>query len=172
MRDFDNLDEMNRSIIDSINKKVGPLDILFMLGDSFFGKKNITVPYLMESLTCKNVYYVYGNHCSFLRRDKEKYKHYFRDMRDRYFVSCGKQQIILNHYPYLVWEDMDKGTWSLCSHSHGNCDLTRPENKTFKQLDLGWDVFNKPLSFFEIESIMQTKGFASFDHHDERTNIR
>lgn len=164
-RDFLSLDEMNTAIINSINKKVSKNDILFMLGDSFFGDKQKTVPHLMESLFCKNVYYVYGNHCHFLRKHKKQYEHYFLDIQDRYFISCGRQSIVLNHYPYLIWEEMDNGSWSLCSHSHGNCKWSRPEDKTFKQLDVGWDVFNEPLSFFEIEDIMKIKGFAEFDHH-------
>lgn len=168
-RNFDTVDEMNTAIINSINKKVGKEDILFMLGDSFFGHKEETVPLLMNGIDCKNVYYVYGNHCHFLRKHNDKYKHFFLDMRDAYLISCGKQQIVMNHFPYLVWEDMDRGSWSVCSHSHGNCDLTRPENKTFKQLDVGWDVFNEPLSFYEIESIMNTKGFFNFDHHERKS---
>jgi calcineurin-like phosphoesterase family protein len=169
-RDFKTLEEMNWAIINSINNKVNSGSVLFMLGDSFFGKKEETVPLLIENIVCKNIYYVYGNHCHFLRKSLDQYKHYFLDIRDRYFISCGRQQIVLNHYPYLVWEEMDTGSWSLCSHSHGNCKLTRPEDKTFKQLDVGWDVFNEPLSYFEIEKIMRTKGFASFDHHEKEKN--
>jgi calcineurin-like phosphoesterase family protein len=164
-RDFDTIDEMNEAVVKSINDKVGAKDVLFMLGDSFFGIKEKTVPYLMNSINCKNIYYVYGNHCRFLRKNIGKYSHFFRDARDRYVVTLGSQVAIINHYAYLVWEEMGRGSWSLCSHSHGNCTMIRPEDTTFKQLDLGWDVFNQPLSYYEIENIMKNKGFANFDHH-------
>ena len=57
------------------------------------------------------------------------------------------------------------GSWCLCGHEHGGLPATRPEAKDGKILDLGWDLYKKPVSFAEVKAIMDTKQVSSVGHH-------
>jgi hypothetical protein len=59
---------------------------------------------------------------------------------------------------------MSQGSMHLCGHSHGDNPLSRPEDKTHKILDCGWDIHGKPLTMKEVESILEKKGVNSLHH--------
>ena len=61
VRDFDTVEDMNRTVVDNINKVVMPDDTLVHLGDwSFGGIENIWN--LRNRIMCKNIILVFGNH--------------------------------------------------------------------------------------------------------------
>ena len=80
-RDFPTLEEMNQTIIDNINSKVGEDDVLVHLGDwSFGGIENIWN--LRKGIKCKNIYLVFGNHDHHIARDKVLPNAFRRSNRD------------------------------------------------------------------------------------------
>jgi hypothetical protein len=59
---------------------------------------------------------------------------------------------------------MSYGAAHLCGHSHGSYQLSRPEDKTHKILDCGWDIHRKPLTMKEIEDIIDSKHIGNKHH--------
>jgi calcineurin-like phosphoesterase family protein len=59
LRDFKDVEEMNKTIIDNINRVVGKDDRLFILGDVVINKKFIP---LLDEINCKNLILLGGNH--------------------------------------------------------------------------------------------------------------
>lgn len=154
-RDFPDLDSMNNAIIDSVNANVKESDHLFLLGDSLFGKKNRFHEFF-NRINCKNLYYVFGNHSDYIRNDQEKLSR-FKWSGDYLEISIHGQFIVLFHYPISEWRDCNKSSWCLCGHSHGNNHESNYKTSKYKCLDVGWDVFNRPVSFSEIRTIMNKK---------------
>lgn len=65
-RDFNDVERMNHTIVDSINSTVRENDILFCLGDwSFGGVENVWK--FRKRLVCKNIHLVLGNHDHHIR---------------------------------------------------------------------------------------------------------
>lgn len=156
-RRFDSINQMNKTIIENINKEVGYDDHLFLLGDHLFRFKS-TQDYetLFSRFTCNNIYILYGNHChrenlSQIKLEKVKY------IGDYLEIQVGGKLICMSHYPFTYWHDNHKESWNLFGHIHGN--YTSPK----KQLDVGVDsafkIFGeyRPFSFEEIREIMNTK---------------
>lgn len=68
-RDFQSLTQMNLTLIEKINAKVGEDDILFHLGDwSFGGIENIWS--FRSQIICKNIHIIPGNHDHHIESDK------------------------------------------------------------------------------------------------------
>lgn len=68
-RNFQTLEEMNKLIVNNINKYVKADDILYHLGDwSFGGIHNIWE--FRKQINCKNIYLVPGNHDHHIKNDK------------------------------------------------------------------------------------------------------
>jgi calcineurin-like phosphoesterase family protein len=80
------------------------------------------------------------------------------------FIVDG-QHIVASHYPFMIWNKMSSQTWCLVGHSHGGCSNTNTQNKYGRILDVGYDEHKKPLSFYEIKSIMDSKKFIPIDRH-------
>lgn len=72
----------------------------------------------------------------------------------RMVISIDGQQIVLDHYPYEEWENMQDGTWMLHGHVHHNLDKNETNIK-YKRFDVGWN--GKVYSFEELKAIMSKK---------------
>lgn len=100
----------------------------------------------------------------------------FGDDRDRYFdvhaqdlftsvqeilnFKIGKHNVVMCHYPMEQWRDMDRGTWHLHGHCHGNLPISE-----FKKIDFGLDATGfKVLSENEITEIMSNRLIKA--HHE------
>ena len=165
-RDFDTLEEMNLAIIQSF-KVINPTDHLFILGDIIFGDKSKLGSFLKQ-INTYNIYYIYGNHCDWLRKDAVA-QSYFKWVGDYLEIVINKKLLILSHYPFAVWRESHKGSYMLHSHSHGSYKPGLPNSEDSKILDIGWDVFHRPIEFTEITQIMYKKGFKQSDHHNKNT---
>lgn len=166
-RDFDTVEEMNDAIFDSINSRVMPEDILYHLGDFNFGDKTQT-PALRERIRCRTIYSLRGNHDFHLERYKDLFVWLKDYHEERIQLASGKKQfIVMFHYPITSWNEIGRGSWCLSGHTHGNLDTKFRHGKS---LDLGWDVWKRPLDIEEIRAIMDTKSVVEVDGHNERTN--
>lgn len=162
-RDFNSIEEMNESIINSINSNAKPNDILYYLGDwTFGGEQNI--PKFRSRINIGTIHFIKGNHDTYI----DKYKNLFNSVQDYLEISINGQFIVLGHYPIYEWNKCHRGSWMLCGHSHGKCEYSNPKTSQYKCLDIGWDIFRKPLDFSEIKAIMSKKVVKG--HHE--TNRR
>ncbi len=179
MRGFSSAQEMTDGIIKSINDTCNPMDTLLVLGDFCLNTSEGQFHELINRINPR-LFFLRGNHNSpwesmYYAYCLEKFGHEVVNhewlgkityLGDYVHLIWNKQTFIANHYPFYIWDKMSHNSISLCSHSHGGCLLTRPENTTMKQIDTGWDVWRKPIGFKEIMDCANKKGvFKGDDHH-------
>lgn len=77
----------------------------------------------------------------------------FKSVSKMLIEKVGKTEIVMTHYPFEQWKDMDRGTWHLHGHCHGNLGVDE-----FRRIDVGLDATGfKVLSFDEISDIMSKR---------------
>jgi calcineurin-like phosphoesterase family protein len=163
-RDFDDLGQMNTAIIGSINKQVAEDHTLFIIGDILFGQKDEIV-FWRNAINCRNIHYIYGNHDVWLRR-KPEYHYLFSSLSDYLEIFCtdrtGKYRLAsLFHYPMKSWNEVSRGGIAITGHEHGSLPYEDHECA----VDVGWECFQRPLSFHEICDIMDKKTPRKIGHH-------
>lgn len=156
-RDFDTVEAHNKGVLDSINDNVSEDGTLLFLGDMCFGDKKYLRTWLSQ-IVCKDIHLAcYGNHDEFIRKDIE-YQELFKSCSDYLEIFCSRKsgefkQINLFHYPLKSWNGVNKGAYALTAHEHGNM----PYPETMLALDVGWECFKKPLSFWEVDTILSIR---------------
>ena len=173
-RDFPNLNEMNTTIVNNINSKVGQDDILIHLGDWSFGGFD-SIKEFRDRIVCKNIYLLYGNHDHHIERNKGGIQGIFVKTSQYQMLtvidSNGKRfEFVMMHYPMCSWHDMNKGRIHLFGHVH-----LSPQSKVMagRAMDVGCDGNNlTPYELSEILSIMKDRPVKASslpsDHHEER----
>lgn len=166
-RNFETLEKHDSTIIDNINKIVGQNDIFYVLGDIFFGGRDLILPY-RNRIVCKNIHLVLGNHDLLIRKNALLDEGlYARDL----FTSCsdvvekriGKEKFFMSHYAHRTWPSLHKGTLHLYGHSHGSLEHT-----TYgRSMDVGIDTHPefRPYHIDEIRTILNKRDIFSQDHH-------
>lgn len=168
-RNFSTIEEMNNVIGDSINSQVSLDDTLFLLGDFVLSDKINTYIY-REKIKCRNVHLILGNHCEHIRKDID-FQKLFSSVSDYLEIRCSRKSGKFNwcnlfHYPMKVWNRSNHGSFAITSHSHGSLPYKDHELGQ----DVGWDVFNRPISFLELDDIMSKKEWKAVDHHSKNTD--
>lgn len=160
-RPFDTLEEHDSTIINNINDVAQKDDILWCLGDWSFGGIDNVRKY-REKINCDTIYLILGNH-------DHKIEYDIRLQRNFYWVGhyksiiVEKQQIIMSHYAFSVWENNNRASMHFHGHSHGNLDHTNDG----KILDLCPEEHEfKPWSFQQIKEYMSSRQIVAKDHHE------
>lgn len=180
-RKFKSLEEMNRTIVESINKYVKQDDTIYFLGDWCMG--GIENYYLFwKQLICKNIKFIPGNHDQHLKKNKvipgvyidylgnilesQPEHDHFRQLtpRDLFEVlpelttlSYNKILFVLCHYPLDQWEDMDRGSIHIHGHTHGKLNDTET-NTEYRRKDVGLDAGPfRPYSIIEVINDMKNR---------------
>ena len=163
-RPFDDVHQMNHTIINNINGVVGVKDQLFILGDfAFRGKRPGEYRKLIK---CNSVHVVLGNHDR-LGRFGDGFASV--DMV-REIVHFG-QRIFLSHYPHRSWPGRQHGSWMLYGHVHGQFEQ-QDRLGDLLTLDVGVDncanfgkPFGEPFAFSEVCELWS--GYRPFNsiHH-------
>lgn len=184
-RGYKSVEHSNTEILKSINTNVNIDDNLFLLGDIALNITEEQFESFIGLITCKNVYFIWGNHNSRIKDIYYREVDVIRQLTNfethtgmhnceiypfRYkniiFIGSyaeivvNQQHIVLQHYPIYSWNGMTHGHWHLYGHVHSKNDVVRG-----KSLDVGWDAFKKPVSFEEIKVIMDDKEKFSEGHH-------
>jgi calcineurin-like phosphoesterase family protein len=179
-RGFKNVIDHDREVLNSINGAVGPEDNLVLLGDFSLNSSVEDTKSLFRQIHCQNIYKIWGNHESYTSKIYQEAKGPLIANTEVYPLkwenvtflghyaefSIEGNIYICFHYPISVWNHMSHNARHICGHSHGGFSETRPEARDGKKLDVGWDVFRGPISFQEIERIMNKKSFMKQDHHE------
>jgi calcineurin-like phosphoesterase family protein len=182
-RGYSSPEEHTQGLIDTINKTCRETDTLFILGDITLNATEDNFYWFLKQIKPK-IFSCWGNHNHpmdklFLNYCQENFGyevighewlnkitswgHYIEARWNGQFCCFG-------HYPIAVFNKMHHNSWSLHSHNHGSYLPSLASNTTIKQLDCGWDVWNKPISFQEIQKVMNNKKFVPMDHHDKGIN--
>jgi calcineurin-like phosphoesterase family protein len=158
----------NEWVIQNINRRVGPTDHLYIVGDLAFGSKWEAAA-LIEKLNCHR-HLVWGNHDSKLV-DFYRSSGLFETVTKYADVVYSKRRLALFHSPIAEWEGGHHGVIHLHGHCHSNFDYEKAGLQNKCILDVGWDNSVKvlgyygPFSFEQIEKYME--GRESIAHHGQ-----
>lgn len=173
-RGYENPSVMTEDMIRIINETVGEDGILLHLGDFCLNTTHEQYFDILSKLKIKELWMLWGNHNNPIQKNyggtREQVCAYSKGLLTRYlgnyFTFRNKRKyFICFHFPIQIFDFMSYGSMHLCGHSHGHNPISRPEDKTHKILDCGWDIHKKPLTMQEIETIMLTKSTNTL-HHD------
>lgn len=162
-RDFNSIHDMNKCIINTINKYVKYDDIIYFLGDFCFGGHQKTPDYRAQ-INCQTIHLLRGNHDNHI----DLYKDSFTSINDVLTVKHGQHTFFMSHYPHLSWHHASKGVIMLHGHEHGKLDHL---NTKVRRLDVGIDTTFKllkeyrPFSIEEVISIVENKAPLMLGHH-------
>lgn len=149
-RPFADVDDMNKSLIDNLNKKVMPSDTLYHLGDFSWDDEQGMRDY-RNKIRCNNIIFIYGNHDKVLEANRKLTLELFSEAHVSLERSIHGQYIHMFHFPILEWDQYWRGSWHLFGHVHGS--KQHPESKA---IDVGVDNLNyNPISFEELAERMK-----------------
>ena len=107
------VERMNTGLIDNINAVVGTNDVLYHLGDVFWGHNFDAAKSIRDRINCRTIHHVRGNH------DEPGIVSLFSSSEKYVEIIVQKQKIFLCHYPMRSWNNSHRGSWSLYGHVHG-----------------------------------------------------
>ena len=140
---FDNVEEMNDTVIINWNNKIKTSDTTYILGDFVFGKPE---PFLKR--LNGNKILIKGNHDRY--SNSKAISMGFKEVYDLVNIKIDNQNIVLCHYPMYSWYKSHYGSWHLHGHVHSTVIDFNP---------LRYNVYIytnnvQPLSFPEIKKII------------------
>lgn len=157
-RPYANVEEMNKQIILNWNNLVKPEHHIFITGDFAFANGN-AIKNFLEQLN-GHKYLIKGNHDHQINFPKQY--PYFELVEEQLEVriigdlDVPSQDIFLNHYPMISWNQSHRGSWQLFGHIHSTPGNNKIKNiQSPNQYDIGMDNNNYcPLSFAQIREII------------------
>ena len=156
---FKTIQEMDKFIIDNINRKMTKKDTLYIIGDFSYRSKRPPLEYL-EAIKPKKVL-ILGNHDEWFKKlsEEEKEKYFINDEKQGYNEYRTKKnsiELYFCHYPMLDWNGSHYfgHSFSICGHIH-NRKEGRLSAEVFplikNQFNAGVDINNfEPVTFEEL----------------------
>jgi len=165
-RPFSSVEEMNETLIENWNSKVGHDDIVFNLGDFAFLNQNKIIEILKKLKGTQ--YFIYGNHDRQMASDavqnfckRTKKIKLFCDV-----IECNynKTPIYMCHYAHRVWNKHHHGAIHLYGHSHGSLP------QIGRSMDVGVDsndmpTDHSPRSLDDVVEFLNAQPINKADHH-------
>lgn len=148
-RPFASVEEMDETLISNWNRKVHRNDTVYILGDLMFRNEKPPEKYLRQ-LNGKK-YLIIGNH------DRKWIKKcdlslYFESVENLDFISDGKRQMTICHYPMMSWPHITR-SFMVFGHIHNDTTaeywplIARSE----KMFNAGVDINRfEPVTFEEM----------------------
>lgn len=169
-RPFENLEQMHQTLIKNWNNVVEDEDTVFYLGDLSWGKPEYT-KWFIHQLKGK-IRYILGNHDRMrdivnLGRFESIHEYGTEISIVDKDSNRGRQDIVLSHYPFYVWNKHHHGAFMLHGHSHGSLVKKNDPIYERKIMDVGCNMTNyTPISYGEVKKIMSKKEIKTVDHHE------
>lgn len=157
-RPFASAQQMEEEIIKKWNRKVQPLDTVYMLGDITWGWNSNKIKEVLDRMNGIK-YLIYGNHDKLGPHQKSNCWVEIVPYKE---INIGDDFIIMSHYPIAEWNCCWRGSIHLYGHCHGKfnlADFTKlmPHGNT-KCMDIGVDTNNyEPYSWEEIKEKLGVK---------------
>ena len=118
-RPFSCVEEMDETLIEKWNRKVGTNDTVYILGDLCF-RAQLPASSYISRLKGKKVL-VRGNHDESWMRDEQSVK-LLDSVHDIFLIRNKEYQAVLCHYPILAWPHERRGAYMIYGHIHNNID--------------------------------------------------
>lgn len=160
LRDFNTLEEHNKTLIKNINDLVSHDDVLYHLGDWSFGGFD-SIKKFRDQLNCREIHLIYGNHDHHIERNKDNIQSLFASTQH----VLQTKHFFLSHYGHRVWSKSHKGSMHLYGHSHGSLPGLG------RSMDVGVDTNNlRPYCIEELIDKLSKIDVLIVDHHNSKTN--
>lgn len=173
-RPFASVEMQDEFLIERWNAKVGPTDTVWHLGDVGFFRDAQHAGEILFRLN-GHIHLVAGNHDDALLKwiKRGVLPDPFATIQDMKYLKvrtspgAPRQKIHMTHYPMVTWRSSAHGSWHLHGHCHGNLDESRLPKA--RRLDVGVDPMKfVPVSYYEVEAMMQDLWLDPVDHHTPR----
>ena len=121
-RPFDSLEQMHETIENNWNNVITNADTVYILGDIIWNKNDEIISLIARLKGHKIL--IQGNHCSRVLQDLRIRNQFeeilpYAEVRDT--DNNGKQvDVVLSHYPILMWNKQHKGSIHLYGHVHNS----------------------------------------------------
>lgn len=148
-RPFQNVEEMNQTLIRKWNNKISYDDEVYILGDLTMKGADIASACLSPLRGRKHL--IRGNHDHFV--DSPEFEcSLFESVQDYKEITYLNTRFILFHYPVLEWNGYGKGAIMLHGHQHNHKDYNLKNRKMgIQRYDVGVDANGmEPVSAEEI----------------------
>lgn len=160
-RPYDDVDQMNESMISAWNDRVSKNDVIYHLGD--FALTNKTKAQEILGRLNGQKHLIMGNHDKGVANkiigwsSIQAYKE----------ISIDKRKIVLFHYAMRVWNCSHHGAFHLYGHSHGSL----PDILSSRSMDVGVDATGQiAVSYEEVRERLEKRQTTAVDHHNSTTN--
>jgi len=154
-RPFANVSEMDEAMISRWNEMVNKNDMVYILGDLMFSKKESDVVAIVQRLKGKKIL-IKGNHDYFA--SKAWTNKYFEKVTDYLEINCNGMKFCLMHYPMATWNKKHYGSIHLHGHIHSN---KLPFEIGGRILNVGVDLFDyRPVSIDEVMELTASMPFG------------
>lgn len=144
-RPFDNIHDMNKTLIYYWNQTIQTKDTVYILGDFFFKMPVDEANATIKKLKGKKIL-MKGNH------DLTYDESLFEEICDFKIIKYNKKKFILMHYPLLEWPHYYQGGIHLHGHQHNTQEYNLEMQKQgILRYDVGVDANAfQPISIDEI----------------------
>ena len=166
-RPFNDIQEMNKKLIDNYNSVVEKDDIVYFLGDIAHELTLDEIYNLLSQLKGRKIL-IRGNHdLSYEYELTNRKQKIFDEINDFKMIQENNLIFVLSHYPMLSWFDSRKGTIMLHGHIHAKNNYNLANQKLgLRRFDVGVDANNYyPISLNSI--IQDLKFMPEYKNFDE-----
>ena len=148
-RPFDDVENMNQTLMDRWNAKVTENDDVWILGD-FAYRSDKDSSYFLKRLKGRK-HLIIGNHDQATLKSDSAPK-YFESIEHLQFLKDGEYDVILCHYPLAEWNAKHWGAYHIYGHIHNNRDEVYEYMKTQEHaLNAGCMINNyEPVTIEEL----------------------
>ena len=166
-RPFNDVEQMNETLINNWNGIVSKDDTVFHLGDFCLGGAAEWTK-LLDRLNGK-IYLILGNHD--LKNIRQGFIQLFEHVSMQMFITVDKQKMYLSHYPFLCFEGGYKEVWQLFGHVHTRKNNTGIDAERLQylyptQYDVGVDNNDfTPVSYEQVRTKIQKQMDQSKNEH-------
>lgn len=126
-RPFLDAEEMDQTLIQLWNSRVGAEDNVYIVGDFCYRNDKAAEWYLRQLKGHKHL--IIGNHDGATLKN-EKAMAYFESVDKMMHVSDDGRQICLCHFPIAEWNGYHRGSWHIYGHIHNSRSETYEFMKT------------------------------------------
>lgn len=150
-RPFTDEKEMGPKLIENWNEYVGPEDIVFVLGDTFWFNDSHNIKKVLKQLSGERIYILPGNHDDFdsYHRVDDSRIVLCQDIVVLWLESEDNRwdkkiiEIWISHYPMMTWPHRENGAYQLFGHIHSQYGKTDGVDQDlplhWNQVDVGCD---------------------------------
>ena len=159
-RPFQEIAEMNETLIKNINAFVRDNDTLYILGDIAHKLEKEEAETLIRKIHGKKIL-IRGNH------DKDYDPSLFEEISDYKEITIDEQRFILMHYPLRAWHKMRTGAIQLHGHIHSDPSYNKDNRYNgIYQYDVGVDANDYcPVSSEQIIAYFRDVPLKYYEHH-------